>query len=128
MHSYCSPRLTIESHYIYLGLCPMLYSYNTLTPLLHKSPQTCFSTYVKLSTQKQNNHFIANHLPQPKEQMHLPAFVFSLKGKCSLSARQSQCFAHIAKGKMDWDKQLAVSTTVVDENFNLTNQMLMILL
>ena len=40
---------------------------------------------------------------------------------------QSQCFAHMAKGKMDWDK-LAVSTTVVDENFNLTNQMLMILL
>lgn len=37
------------------------------------------------------------------------------------SFSQNKVSAHRAQGKMDWDKQLAVSTTVAERKFDLTN-------
>lgn len=38
------------------------------------------------------------------------------------SFSQNKVSAHKAQGKMDWDKQLAVSTTVAERKFDLTNK------
>lgn len=38
------------------------------------------------------------------------------------SFSQNKVSAHKAQGKTDWDKQLAVSTTVAERKFDLTNK------